>query len=651
GTLIESLSPAEIETIGESLVNSPLSVIQRGTVGPDFNGSIDGGWSKDLDNGMTVALIGVAGYSSDWFTKRALRETQNGAIVGNDLDRNETALTSTVNGLVTTALSWEENTVSLTGLYIHSTRKESQIDEGFSFTAPGDGSIFTESNNALEQDLLMGQLAGEHTFGDFDIDWRGAYARSTRDDPYNQSFTREVRDGEVFFDPGRAVNRRDISWSELEDDNYSAGVDITWNLPFLSGPRTGAVSAGYEYVESERAFVNYGYFFRNPFTLSDEASGARVDFLYSPDNIGPSGFRLTDAVNPGGDAYTADLTVHGAYFEADLELIPTVRMTAGVRFEDGDQNVVNSDRFGDSTGFTPSRIQNEYWLPSAAITWNFVDNMQLRGSYSHTIGRPQFRELAGSQFSDPENDRLFRGNPFLIDSEFRNYDARYEYYLGSNQFITLAGFYKQIDNPIEEYTFQTSTGNFNSTFINAPEAELYGAEFEYRTRFGMSFTDWFDRRDWLFSVNYTFTESEVNASTGDEIITFSGTPDDAAFLDGAPLVGTPKHIVNAQFGWEDEDDQLTILLGWVDERIIQRGGLLGAAGQIPDVIEKPGVQLDVNFRHDVNVLGTDFTIGLSARNLLGTRHQEFQISDAVGRTDFNTYERGRDLSASLTAKF
>ncbi|MEM9015147.1 MAG: TonB-dependent receptor plug domain-containing protein, partial [Pseudomonadota bacterium] len=39
GTLIESLSPAEIETIGESLVNSPLSVIQRGTVGPDFNGS------------------------------------------------------------------------------------------------------------------------------------------------------------------------------------------------------------------------------------------------------------------------------------------------------------------------------------------------------------------------------------------------------------------------------------------------------------------------------------------------------------------------------------------------------------------------------------------------------------------------------------
>ena len=67
-------------------------------------------------------------------------------------------------------------------------------------------------------------------------------------------------------------------------------------------------------------------------------------------------------------------------------------------------------------------------------------------------------------------------------------------------------------------------------------------------------------------------------------------------------------------------------------------------------MEKPGVQLDAVYRHNVNIAGQDFTIGLSARNLLGTEHQEYQNS-SLGRTEFDTYKRGRSLSASLTAKF
>jgi hypothetical protein len=71
------------------------------------------------------------------------------------------------------------------------------------------------------------------------------------------------------------------------------------------------------------------------------------------------------------------------------------------------------------------------------------------------------------------------------------------------------------------------------------------------------------------------------------------------------------------------------------------------------VIEKPGIQLDVVYRYDLVMLGTDFTLGLSARNLLGEAHEEFQLSEATadGRTEFNTYDRGRSFSASLTARF
>jgi hypothetical protein len=35
------------------------------------------------------------------------------------------------------------------------------------------------------------------------------------------------------------------------------------------------------------------------------------------------------------------------------------------------------------------------------ITWNFMEDMQLRLHASKTIARPQFRELAPQQFLDP----------------------------------------------------------------------------------------------------------------------------------------------------------------------------------------------------------------------------------------------------------
>ena len=41
---------------------------------------------------------------------------------------------------------------------------------------------------------------------------------------------------------------------------------------------------------------------------------------------------------------------------------------------------------------------------------------------------PQFRELAPQIYQDFESDREFTGNPFLIDSELINAEARYEWY-------------------------------------------------------------------------------------------------------------------------------------------------------------------------------------------------------------------------------
>ncbi|MEO1406735.1 MAG: TonB-dependent receptor [Pseudomonadota bacterium] len=211
-----------------------------------------------------------------------------------------------------------------------------------------------------------------------------------------------------------------------------------------------------------------------------------------------------------------------------------------------------------------------------------------------------------------------------------------------------------MDNPIEEQINELSSLVYQTTYINAPKAELSGVELEFRTRFDMPLEQqWFRDRDWLFSTNYTFTSAEIVVDPGD--LVFSGSENrqilatDLGLEDGDKLQGTPENIFNLQFGWQSDVEQATLLVGWVDERILQRGDQrLG----LEDVLEDPGIQVDLVYRRDFTFLDRVMTLGLSARNILDEAHEEFvNTNTEIGRIEFNTYDRGTSLSASLTAKF
>ena len=151
-------------------------------------------------------------------------------------------------------------------------------------------------------------------------------------------------------------------------------------------------------------------------------------------------------------------------------------------------------------------------------------------------------------------------------------------------------------------------------------------------------------------MNYTHTFSEVSGTT-EQVVDVTQLPNlvyvpaSSFQVDGTKLQGTPENIANLEFGVESDDTQLTLLVGWVDERIARRG-----LGGIPSVIEDPGVNIDLVFQKDFEVAGNLLSLGLSGRNLLNEDHVEYQIS-AAGKTDSNTYERGRNFSVSLTAKY
>src|SRR3546814_5150179 len=109
-----------------------------------------------------------------------------------------------------------------------------------------------------------------------------------------------------------------------------------------------------------------------------------------------------------------------------------------------------------------------------------------------------------------------------------------------------------IDNPIETYTTINDSYAVTSSFANAPEATLYGAEIEAQKYFPLA--DWsdspfFTSRRIVLIGNYTYTQSELKVKEGDTTVpyTYGSGPLPAAsdyFMDGAPLTGQSDHILN-----------------------------------------------------------------------------------------------------------
>jgi outer membrane receptor protein involved in Fe transport len=75
--------------------------------------------------------------------------------------------------------------------------------------------------------------------------------------------------------------------------------------------------------------------------------------------------------------------------------------------------------------------------------------MKVRGSYYRTVSRPEFRELAPFSFYNFVIDNIVSGNPNLKRATIDNFDVRWEMYPGKGQIISVSGFYKTFENPIE----------------------------------------------------------------------------------------------------------------------------------------------------------------------------------------------------------
>lgn len=630
----------------DELVDTNFVLLQKlGNVPANFSGSVTGGTAFDMGDAR-VGLIATASYGNQWRTRDIIQQTPLNADLSTLQSDRRSVVTDnniTVNGMVGLGVEIGEHRFRFTNLFIRDTLKQSRLGEG---EQDNGYSIRLQDTGWYERQLFDSQFVGELHFGDFGIDLRGGYANSQRNVPFESSFM-YIRSnvetdpyGDIFLNylDNGSRGYAQVSFSNLDEDLWYGGVDFS----YLVTPRFGA-SVGYAYTDTYR--INS----RRAFSITANPSTPTYIFSLRPDNLISEPF-ITDynyrviELTEADPAFAASLRIHAGYAKINWEPIDYVTIDAGVRYESAKQHVRSYEVFAEPTVAPVSNlIENDYFLPGVTITWEASPDLQLRLNGSKTIARPQFREQLPILYYDPDTNRSYRGEPLLLDSTLLNGEARIEYYMGGSDRISVAGFYKEIKNPIET-SFSFGANDTIGNFANAPKAELYGAEVD-----AVKYFDVFETRRLFVIANYTYTQSQLKIGPDDIVYRYGRAPTLASniFIDGSPLTGQSDHIANLQVGFESTSklSQQTILVKYASERVVGRGD-----GAFPDILEDPGIQIDFVWREGIKLLGVDTEWKFEVRNILGENFEEFQATDDA-RIEISTYDRGTIFSLGVSANF
>jgi hypothetical protein len=656
----ERISSGNVDTgaIAKEFVNVNNSLVQSiGELPANFSASLTGGTSWLIGDSQ-LGLIATAGFNNDWRTRENLEQTPASLdLSAVDKDYRSVATDNRIVANALVSLGYEfgvGNKLRWTNLYIHDTLKRTSLAEGKQNNQRF-GADFREQNTGWYERQLAGtQLTGAFNLGAVKLNARTAYMMSEREAPFELGFG-YVRTNQAASPFGNVfINRLDngqsgfgrIAFSDLSEDVWAAGVDLSWEL------RPGLVlTGGLDYADTQRDSERREFQIIAPSSLPSAVAMFRPDYLVGSAVIDFYDIGLVETTE-SDPAFAASLRTEAAYAQLQAELREGLEVNVGTRFERGTQSVNAVQVFNSaSTLDAATQLENDYVLPAVTVTYKFADAMQLRLHASKTIARPQFRELIFQAFFDPESNRAYRGNPLLVDSEFLNAEARYEWYFAPEQRFSVAAFYKDIDRPIEAFTGFNDNSPVTS-FANAPRATLAGVELETQKYFymdGFSKAPFFAARRAVVIGNYTFTRSKIEIGANDTVDVFGTSTQPASnfFVDGAPLTGQSDHVANLQLGLEHVDklSQQTLLVSYVSDRVTSRG----AAG-LPDIFESPGLTVDFVMRQGLNLFGRDLQLKFEARNLFGRGYREFQEREG-NKVFYNRYDLGTSFSASISASF
>lgn len=356
-------------------------------------------------------------------------------------------------------------------------------------------------------------------------------------------------------------------WAKLNEVIYSGKADVSKlikvNEDLTIDPKIGALYQIRDRNFDYRQFVYSTYGGSGGTTIFNSSlTTLPADQIFVAQNMGimtPSstsnpynigGFKLVETTQPQSP-YTAGSTLLAGYGMLDIKYTKFLRFVGGARFESYNQRLTYNDNLFIINGKVISQDTTiNDLLPSANLIYSPTDKINIRGSYSKTLNRPEFRELAPFIFYDFNTQFSLNGNPKLKRSLIDNYDLRFEWFPGAGQLVSVSGFYKNFKDPIELFQSQNAS---QIEYKNVPSAFVKGLEFEYRLNIG----------------NFYKNDSNIVGKILNNLTLFSNlalikSEVDVSGLQGAtykrPLQGQSPYLFNAGLSYVDNKNNFSLSL-------------------------------------------------------------------------------------------
>lgn len=352
----------------------------------------------------------------------------------------------------------------------------------------------------------------------------------------------------------------------LNDYNYTTGADVskTFKIKSLSQ----SVKAGYFFQVKDRLFDS------RPFAIYLPSDNQALRAL-SPSEIFNAGnfgngtdnkFAFNE-LSGGAYRYIANSILNAGFLQLDNQISNKLRVVWGLRVEDFDQ-IVGSLKKSDPR-HVYSRVRD--YLPGLNATYKVTNKTNFRVSASQTVVRPEFRELSTFQFFDFELGSTVAGNTGLQRTKISNFDLRYELYPRAGELFTLGVFYKYFKNPIEAF-FNAGTGGGSYNFVNAQEANSFGAEVEFRKKLD-------------------FDEALKNFTVQGNVSYIYNRVSQIGEAEQRPMQGQSPYLLNLgiQYDLEKLGLNTTLLFNQIGRRI----AFVGGTNDQPAIWENPRPVLDL----------------------------------------------------------
>jgi len=648
--------------------NNPLSSykfttgLDRETKSPfNQNFSLTGGTKFDFKNNHRLSVFTTASFSNNFsYAEGNTKGNVNtDGIAYSDYVFESFTYETNTTGMLNLAYKFNRNnTLKFNALFINSTNQNLSDYSGtinvFDNAENGGGFIRRSTFNKTQ--LLVNQLLGDHKFNDrIAVNWALGYNSVVNSTPDRRQVMLVPTDNNTPLTSPKTVS--DISdsnshryFEELNENEFAANIESSYRFAKNEDDASkGKISFGYsgrfKTVDLKATQFNFAIN-RNIDQPSVDINN--LDAYFNQTNLAAGYFKIktfkgdiniTNALDP--QTYNGTQTINSGFGNIQYALTQKLTGVLGVRAEQVTQEIewlTSLDTEGDKNSFDKVEI-----MPNASFKYELTEkqNLKLASSKSYTL--PQFKERAPFLYEDVEGSKF--GNPDLYSSTNYNADLRWEYFPKSGEVISVTGFGKLIQNPINE-TIVASATNDISWINTGKQATVFGAELEFKKDILNSTTTKDDlelAKKLSFGFNGAFMSSnqdfDKNKVTQETELNVNFTND------SGKLTGASEVLLNGDISFFKELSEYGNLLATITGNYSSESVYaIGAAGK-GDLVNEGLFTMDIILKSKIS---KRINVGVSIKNILDSKIKRYQDNE-TGKVAVKSFKRG--VNASLSLKY